>query len=38
METPENIQFVKLFLIPVSIFGYSLQIQCIHFLGYSLIR
>ena len=38
METPENVQFVKLCLIPVSILGYSLQIQCIHFLGYSLIR
>ena len=38
METPENVQFVKLCLIPVSILGYSLQIQCVHFLGYSLIR
>lgn len=36
METPENVQFVKLCLIPVSILGYSLQIQCVHFLGYSL--
>ena len=38
METPENVQFVKLCLIPVSILGYSLQIQCVHFLGYSLVR
>ena len=36
MEPPENVQFVKLCLIPVSILGYSLQIQCVHFLGYSL--